>query len=300
MNINNLKKLFLEDFINYGNRLTSKGAYNFQLDKFIKYLYSLKITKPEDITAKVVKEYIRNLYKKKTGEPYAPSSRHLIQSSIKSFLRYLYQNDYTTIDIGSKLERIKTQKKESAYLSKEQYLDFIKIIKKKSTPYYRQRDIALINLLIKSGLRRAEIIRLNISDIDLNESKIWVKRKGGNEEYITMHNSLVEDLSEYLKTLKRDSNQPLFMSKLGRRLSASSVWHLVKSYAFKAGLSQKITTHSLRHSFASNLNASGLSINSIQKLMGHKSPTTTFRYLHISESEIREEFNNKVTFDEGR
>lgn len=296
MTLNTLKEKYFQDFIADGYSSKSRDTYDFQLSSFINYLGSLERTDPKEITTRDIKDYIGNLTKVKTGEPLADSTRHLVQSAIKSFLRYLYENDYIEIELGGKLKRIKIHKKESAYLSPEQYSHFIDTVKRKSTSYYRDRDLALMNLLIKSGIRRAELVNLDISDVDLPQAKIWIKRKGGNEGYIPLLHELVEDLDKYLKTLNRDSSDPLFMSKLGSRLSASSVWYLVKSYSLKAGLSKKITVHSLRHGFATKLRHSGVSISVIQQLMGHRSPTTTFRYLHITDKEIREELNSKVTF----
>lgn len=291
MTINNLKELFFQDFIAYGNASSSLDTYDGFLIKFIEHLDGLNITNPKMLSAKSVKDYIRNVHKINSDEPLSNSTRHLMQSSIKSFLKYLYQNDYIDIELSSKLERIKIQKKESAYLSPEQYTHFINTVKKQSTPYYKDRDLALMNLLIKSGIRRAELVSLNISDVDLAQAKIWLKRKGGNEGYIPLQDKLVKDLDTYIKTLTRELNSPLFMSKRGQRLSASSVWHLVKSYALKAGLSPKITVHSLRHGFATHLRHDGVPIPVIQQLMGHRSPTTTYRYLHVTDKEIREELN---------
>lgn len=297
MTINDFKEQYFQDFIADGNATSSKGTYDTQLKNFISYLESLKVTTPKEITARTVKDYLGSL-RLKNGEAMSDNSRYSAQSAIKGFLRYLYENDYIEVELGAKLKSIKIHKKESAYLSPEQYSHFIFTVKKQSTSYYRDRDLALMYTLIKSGIRRAELVNLNISDIDLSQAKIWIKRKGGNEGFIPLLNELVEDLDKYLKTLKRDGNEPLFMSKLGQRLSASSVWHLVKRYASKAGLSQKITVHSLRHGFATKLNDSGVPIPIIQKLMGHRSPTTTYRYLHITDINVRKEFNDRVTFDE--
>lgn len=298
MTINSLKEQYFHDFLADGNAHSSRNLYDFQLSNFIKYLENFKITDPKKITAREIKDYIGSLRKIKTGESMADSTRYSVQSAIKSFLRYLYENDYIDVELGSKLKRIKIHKKESAYLSPAQYTHFIATVKRQATSYYRDRDVALMNLLIKSGIRRAELVNLDISDVDLSQAKIWIKRKGGNEGYIPLLDELVEDLENYIRTLKRDGSEPLFMSKLGHRLSASSVWHLVKNYALKAGLSQEITVHSLRHGFATKLNDSGVPIPIIQKLMGHKSPSTTYRYLHITDSNVRKEFNERVTFDE--
>jgi site-specific recombinase XerD len=260
----------------------------------------MNITNPKDITARVVKDYISDMKRVESDEPLADSTRYAVQSAIKSFLRYLYENDYIDTEIGSKLKRIKIKKKESPYLSPDQYYHFIMTVKKQSTLFYRERDVALMNLLIKSGIRRSELVNLNISDIDLVQSKIWIKRKGGNEGYLPLLAELSRDLEKYILTLNTNADAPLFTSKLNNRLSAASVWHLVKVYAKKAGLSPKITVHSLRHGFATKLLHDGVSISVIQKLMGHINPTTTFRYLHVTDSDIRNELNEKVMFSERR
>lgn len=300
MVINTLKNEFLEDFIVYGNSESSRRGYDFELTRFLNYLDSLGINEITTLSAKCVKDYLKNIRNVKTNNELSPASRARIQSALKSFLEYLYKNDHIEVDLAAKLEKIKTSQKESPYLSQTQCLQFIEAIKKQSTSYYRDRDLALMNILIKTGIRRAEIVNLDVSDVDLVQARIWVKRKGGSEGYIPLLDELVEDLGKYLKTLNKDANQPLFTSKRGNRLSASSVWHLVKVYARKADLNPKITVHSLRHGFATKLHQSGVSIPTIQKLMGHRSPTTTYRYVHTTDNSVREEFNNKVSFDERR
>ena len=300
MTINTLKSEFLENITTYGSAESTKLAYNFELSRFLNYLDSLGMSNVSELSAKCVKDYIKDLKNSKTNSDLSPVTRARVRSALKSFLDYLYKNDYLEFDLGAKLDKIRIHRKESPYLTEAQYSQFIEAIKKESTPYYKNRDLALMSLLIKTGVRRAELVNLNIADVDLSQARIWVKRKGGNEGYLPLLEELVIDLDKYLKPLKRDANQPLFLSKLELRLSASSVWHLVKVYALKAGLSDKITVHSLRHGFATKLHNSGVSIPVIQQLMGHKSPTTTYRYIHTTDSKIREELNNKVSFDERR
>lgn len=298
MVINILKNEFLENIIVYGNSESTKRAYDFDLTKFIEYLGDRGVADIGELTIQQVKDYLRDIKKADTNEELAPTTRARVRSSLKSFLEYLYKNDYMNLDLGAKLQRVKIPQKDPAYLSKEEYLNFLKVVEREATPYYKERDLALINLLIKTGLRRAEIVSLNVEDINLETLKIRVTRKGGKEQSITIHKELAQDLKKYIKTLRRSNDQPLFMSKRNNRLSASSVWHLVKSYAKEAGLPSNITVHSLRHTYATSLLLDGLPLPYIQTLMGHRSPTTTFRYLHVANKELEDAYNNKVSFDE--
>ncbi|MBI4067560.1 tyrosine-type recombinase/integrase, partial [Candidatus Gottesmanbacteria bacterium] len=202
-------------------------------------------------------------------------------------------NNNPVTNVGS----IKVSQKRPEYLSPEQYTNFLKTIEKESTPYYKKRDLMLVKILIMTGLRRAEVVGLNVGDVDLSKLRFSVKRKGGREEYVIVHNKLVEDLSNYLKIINRKSDEPLFMSKRGKRLSASSVWHLIKVYSKKSGLNGNVTVHSLRHTFATALLSQNVQLPYIQQLMGHRSAQTTMRYLHIQDNELSEAFN-RVTFEE--
>jgi site-specific recombinase XerD len=157
----------------------------------------------------------------------------------------------------------------------------------------------LIKLFLKTGLRRAEVVNLNIGDVDLSKHTLRVKRKGNREVYLHIHDELEDDFRKYLKSISRPADEPLFMSKRGTRLSASSVWHLVKAYSHKAGFNGDVTVHSLRHTFGTTLLSAGVPLPYIQALMDHRSPQTTSIYLHIQNSELSQIFN-KVAFEERR
>src|SRR3990167_591437 len=297
---NQYKDQFLDYLTEFrGRSENTRSAYNFDLTRFIIYLKTLGIEDLNLVSTQTIESYLYDWGRPKESKPLSTITKARVRSSIKSFFRYLHRKDFVENDPGLNLESIKLPERKPEYLSKEQYLVFLRAIEKDSTPYYRERDLALVKLLIKSGLRRAEIVNLDISDVDLSKLRLRVKRKGNREEYVIIHNQLAEDLRKYLKVIKRDLDTPLFMSKRGNRLSASSVWHLVKAYSHKAGLNGNVTVHSLRHSFATTLLAQGLPLPYIQALMGHKSPETTARYLHFVNSELTDAFN-KISFDERR
>lgn len=291
MEINELKNQFLSYLVEYRGRTeNTKRAYDFDLTKFLSFLTSRGLSNVELITTKLIEDYLFHL-----GSSTIAKAR--VRSSIKSFFNFLSRKEYITgNNPAMNLESMKLPEKSPEYLSQEQRATFLKTIEKESTPYYRERDLLLVKLLLRTGLRRAEIIGLNVSDIDFSKRSLRVKRKGNKEVYLTLHRQLIEDLQKYLKIIQRNADNPLFMSKRGKRLSASSVWHLVKMYSHKAGFNGSVTVHSLRHTFASTLLDQGMPLPYIQALMGHKSSQTTARYLHFQNSELNDAFN-KVIFE---
>lgn len=287
--LNDLKLQFLNYLVEYrGRTLNTKNAYDFDLTQFLAYLLTKNITQPELITTRLIEDYLYNLKSSAITKARA-------RSSIKSFFSFLSRKEYISTNPADNLESIKLPEKTPEFLSQEQRALFLRVIEHESTPYYRERDLLLVKLLLRTGLRRAEIVGLNIEDVDFSKG-IRVRRKGNKETFIAIHPQLAKDLQRYLKNIRRNSSQPLFMSKRGKRLSASSIWHLVKSYSRKAGFHENLTVHSLRHSFASTLLSQGFSIPFIQQLMGHKSSQTTSRYLHFQNSELIEAFN-RINFE---
>lgn len=293
MEINELKDKFLRYLVEYrGRTANTRQAYDYDLGQFINYLKAKGIVDINLVTTHQIEDYLFELQ-------VAAVTKARIRSSIASFFNYLSRKGYLEKpNPANNLESIKLPQKSPEYLSEEQYADFIKVIEREATPYYKERDLMIVRLLIKSGLRRAEIVRLNISDVDLSKRCLRVTRKGNRQGFITIHEELAKDLNNYLSIIERDADAPLFMSKRGKRLSEGSVWHLVKMYAKKAGLNAKVTVHTLRHSFATILLAQNISLPQIQTLMGHRSPQTTFRYLHLQNKELIDAFN-KVNFERG-
>jgi len=283
---------YINKYLNYvegrGRTLSTKEAYKHDLTKFSDYLITLKIDNIEKINSVLIEDYLFEL-------KLSSATKERRRVIIKNFFEYLYRRKYITDNPTVGIDSIKVNQRRPEYLSSEQRETFLKTIEQQSTPYYKERDLMLARLLLDTGLRRAEVTGLNVSDIDLSKFSLRVKRKGNREEYVRIHPDLVGNIKKYLKLIHRDENQPLFLSKKGQRLSASSIWHIIKSYSRKAGFNEKVTVHSLRHSFATALLQESVPLPYIQALMGHKSSQTTARYIHIQDKDLIEIFN-KVRF----
>jgi len=291
MKIEELKDRWLNYLIARGRSEGTKRTYGITVTKFVEHLTAIGILEIDLVTTQIIEDFI-------FGQDVANNTKAQRMIHIRRFFSFLLSKEYIETNPATNLESIKTAQKSPEYLSHEQYTALINVIKtEKSKPYYIQRDLMIVELLLKTGLRRAEITGLNVADVDMSKQKIKVKRKGNYEAEVMIHPKLKEDLADYLRTINRKPHEPLFMSKRGNRLSPSSVWYLVKSYAKNAGLNKKVTVHSLRHTFATSLLSEAMPLPYIQKLMGHRSPQTTSRYLHVQDNELSEAFN-RVTFGE--
>lgn len=289
MTIDELKNKYLNYVLGRGRTEGTKRAYDFDLSKFINFLKAQGITDIEKVTTTLIEDYL-------FGLDVSSATRERRRVTIKKFFDFLFNRGEIKNHPAIGLESIKVTQKRPEYLSQEQRNLFLDVIEKKSTSYYTQRDLMLAKLLLDTGLRRSEVTGLNISDVDLSKQRLRVKRKGNREEYVIIHPELAKDLKKYLRLINRGADEPLFLSKKGQRLSSSSIWHLIKMYSRKAGFNGNVTVHSLRHTFGTTLMNQGLSLPFIQALMGHRSPQTTSRYLHLQNNELIAAFS-RVNFE---
>lgn len=291
MKIDEYKDKYLNQVVGRGRAESTKSEYERDLDKFFVFLRTQGIETIEAVTTQVIEDYI---FEKSD----APRTKRRKQSSIKGYFDFLTRRRDITLNPADNLQSIKVPDDVPEFLSKGQYELLLETIERKATPYYKERDLLIAKLLIRTGLRRAELYSLNVADVDLSKLRLRVKRKGNREELIILPPQLAKELKRYIHSINRTGNEPLFLSKKGQRLSTSSIWHLIKTYAHEAGLNDAVTVHSLRHTFATRLLSKNLPLPYIQSLMGHKSPQTTSRYLHIQNNELIDAFS-RVTAEEG-
>jgi len=158
------------------------------------------------------------------------------------------------------------------------------------------RDTAILELLYDLGLRLSELVGINIDDIDFERKEILIRGKGKKErlslfgEHIKKHLNLYLDTRHLISKL-RDREGALILNYRGERIGTRQVQRLVKKYCRLAGLSDKLSPHSIRHSFATHLLSRGANLRVIQELLGHALLSTTERYTHISQSQLFETYH---------
>lgn len=152
------------------------------------------------------------------------------------------------------------------------------------------RNRAMIYLLYATGIRVSELVSLTTHQIDLEQSYLRVKGKGGRERIVPFAPVAGDRLYGYLtahRAVLKPSTDFLFLNLRGVGLTRQAFWKILKSYTQQAGISVPVSPHVLRHSFATHLLQSGIGLRSLQMLLGHSDLSTTQVYTHISPEHLK-------------
>ena len=154
------------------------------------------------------------------------------------------------------------------------------------------RDRAILNLLYSAGLRVSEAADLKLYALSLQSGSLTVRGKGDKDRVVPIGQSCVDLLKDYLEIrpilLDGASRDEIFVNKNGRKMTRQSIWSLVKVYAKMAGLGDKVTPHTFRHSFATHLLQGGADLRSVQAMLGHADISTTEIYTHVTPKHLKD------------
>lgn len=214
------------------------------------------------------------------------SSRARKLSAIKSFYKYLTVRTKQLKDNPvADLEYPKLRKSLPKYLTMEQSAALLKAV---SGPN-EKRDYAILMLFLNCGIRRSELVGLNLTDV--YEDRIRVVGKGNKERFVYFGTPCRKAIDAYLiernKKILTD-NKALFGSRDNNRISVSAVHRLVKKYLLMAGLdANELSAHKLRHTAATMMLSGGVDVKTVQEVLGHENLNTTQIYTHIESTELK-------------
>ena len=154
------------------------------------------------------------------------------------------------------------------------------------------RDRAMLEVLYATGLRVSELVGLRSEQVNLIQGVLRVVGKGGKERLVPLGEPAVEWLERYFRKgrpgiLGERRTPALFPTSRGRAMTRQAFWHLIKRYAVRAGISQGISPHTLRHAFATHLLDHGADLRVVQMLLGHRDISTTQIYTHIARERLK-------------
>ena len=243
-----------------------------------------------DINDKVVKDYLKYLYSRNITK--TSISRKL--SSIRGLYNYLTNEDIITNNYFSKISNPKREKHLPKFLKNEE-IDKILLVCENNTPL-EERDTLVLELLYATGLRVSELVNIKISDINKSDKSIKVLGKGSKERIVLYNNHTKVALDKYLSdgyhSLNKKNNGYLILNNRGDRISDRYIRDIINKYVKKAGLDIKISPHTLRHTFATDMLEEGSDLMTVKELLGHESLNTTSIYTHITNEQIRKTYNN--------
>lgn len=267
---------------------TLKG-YREDLETFVEYFQEENgdCPDPAGLTAVELRGFLSALH----DAGYAKTSIARKLASLRSFYRFGQREGWVDHNPAKALRNPRKAKKLPHFLSTTE------IGKLLSAPPSDEplglRDRAILETLYSAGLRVSELVGLCDEDLDFEQSIVRVRGKGRKERLSPLGSYATRALRRWMKVRElsakepQDRKAPVFVNKFGTRLTARSVGRLLEKHLQEAGLDNRTSPHTLRHSFATHLLDRGADIRSVQELLGHKSLETTQIYTHVSTSNLR-------------
>lgn len=210
-------------------------------------------------------------------------------SALNSFYKFLVKTGTLKTSPLAKHKALKVQKKIHIPFSEKEVAAVLST--KREDSFEAIRNLLILELLYSTGMRRAELINLKISDIDFHLYQLKVLGKRNKERYIPLLNSLRESLKTYINLRNQivniQDNDILFLTKKGAKMYGTLVYRIVKNYFETISSKVKKSPHILRHSFATHLLNNGADLNAVKELLGHSSLAATQVYTHNNISELK-------------
>ncbi|WP_373265160.1 tyrosine-type recombinase/integrase [Hungatella hathewayi] len=280
------------DFCRYQKTLNEKSlkAYRIDLTQYATFMLNTDM----QLNRNNLSAYISILHQR-----YKPKSAKRKIASLKAFFSYL---EYEEILPENPFAKIRVKFKEPVLLPRTITIQNIQklfdityeLLAKSTSDYQKQslsRDIAVLELLFSTGLRVSELCSLNRTDIDLKQGLIRIYGKGSKERIIQIANpDVINALNNYQNLCRENflNVDYFFCNRLRHRLSEQSVRFMIKHYSKLANITDHITPHMFRHTFASLLLEEDVDIRYIQHILGHSSIMTTQIYTHVTDCKQRD------------
>lgn len=215
-------------------------------------------------------------------------------AALKKYYEFLQRKKKVSENPVSNIPKQKKNVKPPVFLSEKEVRKILRAIKtdrrRGVTEKDRLRDYAMIKILVSTGLRATELANLKIKDIDFKKSKLQVvSGKGNKDRIVPLGESTLQSIIDYLQTRQTiDDNEFVFINKKSNQYNHGAINKRVKTYVGLAGLdTNKIHTHTLRHTCATMTYANSRDVVAVQALLGHSSLDMTSKYVHLVEENVR-------------
>ncbi len=289
---------YVRDFLEYvevdrGRSPLTVRNYQFYLERFVMWA---KDPLPADVTTEMIHSfrlYLNRLENRTEGTlKKSTQNYHLI--ALRSFLKFLVRRDVKTL-APEKIELARQGEREVAFLD---HMDLDRLLSSPTNtdamPIIQQRDKAILELFFSTGMRVSELAGLKRDQINLSRDEFTVRGKGDKTRVVFLSHQARFAVKSYVE-LRKDDAPFLFVrhdrarggSKEATPLTPRSIERLVHRYSIAVGISKKVTPHTLRHSFATDLLMNGADLRSVQSMLGHASITTTQLYTHVTNQQLK-------------
>jgi site-specific recombinase XerD len=287
MHINSL----YEEFLSYldlerGYSALTITAYRSDCRLFLRALKRIGCEPDvEAIDRQVIRQYVAEL--RTSGLKSSSVARRL--NSLRSFWKYLRDNDYAQHDPFLRISLPKRPRTVPVYLTGQECIDLLRATQRQRSEFARVRDKAILSLLLFTGLRRAELLALRLRSVDLDERTVRVDEgKGRKSRVIPLADPPILALQDWLAARPEVDHDYLFTSRCRTKLGRKALMTVLERALRNARLDRPgVTLHTLRHSFACLMLQGGCDLFSLSQMLGHTRLDTTAIYLHATVDDLR-------------
>jgi integrase/recombinase XerD len=267
------------------------AAYRNDLGQLLNYLVGEGVSSWQSVDRTLVQDYILHLKQRE----YAPSTVGRKVAAVKSFFHFLLADGKIQDDPTGLVDSPSVDRHLPHPLSREE-VDVLLAAPAHLSTAKGLRDKALLELMYATGMRASEVIHLEIEAVDLDAGTVRCLGKGDKERILPLYEQARKSIEVYIekgrpRLLRGRKETALFINHRGRPLTRQGLWLIVKEYATAVGLEQKVTPHTLRHSFAVHMLDGGAGLRELQQLLGHTNISSTQIYTKVSTRRKREAYD---------
>ncbi len=283
--------VWLEQYLQFLDRENSSPYtvknYRTDIGQFLAYCAERKVTTLEQLDRDLVRDHLAEL----SELEYVKASIARRVFELRAFGDYLLRNKAWEDNLFRRIYAPRVPRHLPRYLT---YTEVAQLLATpETTSPQGVRDRAMLETLYASGVRVSELIGLDLADVNLTARELRVIGKGDKERITLLGEPAVAAIRSYLATARPElvghrSSNALFLNRFGNRLSVRSVSEIVRQAGAAAGISQTVTPHLLRHTFATHLLDGGADLRVVQELLGHESLATTQIYANVTQRRARE------------
>ena len=283
-------------FLQVEKNASAKTIQSYQTDLFqmIDFVaaekeVAVEKVKPEHVDHLLVRKFLAELQQR--GLSRSTVARKL--AALRTFFRFLCREEIITRNPLIEVSTPKVEKRLPHFLYQDDIRNLIEA-PERNTPK-GLRDRAILETLYATGIRVSELVNLDLLDIDLDTGYVRVMGKGSKERVVPLGNFAINALKTYLShgrtrlaCRSQQAGNALFLNKAGERISVRSIRDVINKYVRKISIRQRVSPHTIRHSFATHLLDAGADLRSVQELLGHVKMSTTQIYTHVTREHLKE------------
>jgi len=289
---------YIQEFLDYltaerGSSGNTVSAYHNDLTHLNELMVGRNKSDWADVTRDDLIEYILWLKERE----YASATVARKVAAMKSFFGFLLRTGNIEDNPAEDLDSRKVKKQLPQTLTPEEVDRLLAQPAKSGDTPKALRDTAILEMLYATGMRVSEIAGVTLDDLDLQAGTVRCVGKGSKERMMPLYAEATKAVQTYLDKGRsrllgaNKAERTLFLNPRGEGLTRQGLWLIIKGYAKQLGLEDRVTPHTLRHSFATHMLNGGAGLREVQRLLGHANISTTQVYTHISQDRLRQVYD---------